>query len=133
MSCGEIKFLEGGTLKNSSMIGGSVTYATITDSLLDACEVKNLKSVDGASAEKIADAIATLPADKLQALVKALFDALVLSGGSDTPDTTKMQGLPTLMFGDSRRGMLGAPDAWVAMGGKLIPAYTVADGITNVG
>lgn len=133
MSCGEIKFLEGGTLKNSSMIGGSVTYATITDSLLDACEVKNLKSVDDASAEKIADAIAALPADKLQALVKALFDALVLSGGSEAPDTTKMQGLPTLMFGDSRHGMLGAPDTWVAMGGKLIPAYTVADGITNVG
>ena len=131
MGCGEIEFLEGGMLKNPTIIGGSISQSAIQGSVLDASDITALRSLDEASASKIADAIAALPADKLKTLLDALFAALNLADSGLSPDTTKYKSLPTLMFGDSRRGMLGAPDGWAKMGGKLIPLYTEADGTTG--
>ena len=131
MGCGEIEFLEGGMLKNPTIIGGSISQSAIQGSVLDASDITQLRSIDTDSAAKIADAIAALPADKLQTLLDALFAALNLGDSGLVPDTTKYKSLPTLMYGDSRRGMLGAPDGWAKMGGKLIPLYTEADGTTG--
>lgn len=132
MGCGEIEFLEGGVLKEPTIIGGTISQSTIQGSILDASDIMQLRSIDSDSAAKIADALAALPEDKLQTLLKALLAALDLSDAGVAPDTTQLKSLPTMMFGDSRRGMLGAPDGWAKLGDKLLPLYTEADGTTGV-
>ena len=132
MGCGEIEFLEGGMLKNPTIIGGSISQAAIQGSVLDASDITQLRSIDADSAAKIADAIAALPADKLQQLLTAILAAIVAGDSGVMPDTTQISSLPTKMYGDSRNGMLGAPDFWMKFGGKLLPIYSEADGNTRV-
>lgn len=131
MGCGEIEFLEGGTLKNPTIIGGSISQSTFQGGIVDASDITQLRSIDADSTAKIADALAALPADKLQALLTALLAALAVVDSGVTPDTTKFKSLPTLMYGDSRKGMLGAPDGWMKLGGMLLPIYSEADGVTG--
>ena len=132
MACGQIEFLEGGVLKNTTLIGANISQSTIQGSVLDASDITQLRSIDADSAAKIADAIAALPPDKLQQLLTAILAAIVASDAGVMPDTTQISSLPTLMYGDSRRGMLGAPDFWMKFGGKLLPIYSEADGNTGV-
>ena len=131
MGCGEINFLEGGTLKNPTIIGGTISQSAIQGSVLDASSITQLRDIDEASAARIADALGALPADKLQQLLTALLAAIHAADSGVHPDTTKLPALPTLMYGDSRKGMLGSPDYWLNLGGALIPGYTVADGTTG--
>lgn len=72
MSCGEIKFLEGGALTNANFLGGNITQAVIQGSAIDACNITKLRDIDTASAEAIMSAIAKLPPTVLSQLAEAL-------------------------------------------------------------
>lgn len=60
MSCGTVSFLEGGALKDVSIIGGSVTGATLRDCNFTVADLTNLRSVDHTSADRIQEALGTL-------------------------------------------------------------------------
>ena len=131
MGCGDINFLEGGFIKNSNIMGGDISHVTISSSVLRSSDIAALNSIDDASMKTIADALTALPPADLRRLAQALFAALALTPSADMPDTTERTSLPTLMYGDYRNGMLGAPDAWVELGDKLVPTYSKADGNTT--
>lgn len=75
MSCGQIDFLEGGTLQNVTIMGGQISSALIQGCALDSCNLTHLRDIDTASAELIAKALMNLPAATLAALARVLYKA----------------------------------------------------------
>lgn len=110
MSCGEISVLDGGTIKNATVLNTQMANSLIQASELDSVTLKNVNSLDEVTAQKIADAIAALPFEKLVALINALqIKQIVVPGVPDDP--TEMPALPTTMYG-SRDSALGEPEVW---------------------
>lgn len=72
MGCGDISFLEGGTLNNSTLINAQVANAELQSSTFDNGTIKELANIDNSSLEKISDGIANLSTDKLLTLFRAL-------------------------------------------------------------
>ena len=60
MSCGDLNFLEGGTIKDSNIVGGTVVGTDVKDSKISGAEVVNLRSIDTASTERITEAMGNL-------------------------------------------------------------------------
>ena len=85
MSCGEINFLEGGTLKNTSVIGGTINQAVVQGCAVDACNITNLRDIDNASAEAIMTAISKLPPSVLRLLAEALYASAECPPGFPPP------------------------------------------------
>lgn len=159
MSCGDIRFLEGGIIKGATILDSQLANCLIQQSTFDAGTITNLANIDTASVEKILDGFQLANADKLKALAKLLLPLIppdefleYLSGASDAaltafakllfehlagtsqsePDTTVTPVLPTKMYGDHRKGVMGGPDTWISFGQYLLPGYTVADNQTEV-
>ena len=174
MSCGEIKFLDGGIIKNAQILDSNLLSCLLSNCTFDSGKISNLLEIDAASAGRIFDAFQNIDPDKLKNLaklllslltpkelleylstadaedlkkfIKLLLDSLTpeelleyllnafeqLESSTETPDSTRTSTLPTTMYGDHRKGLMGGPDKWIKLGSYLIPAYTVSDGQTEV-
>lgn len=188
MSCGEIRFLDGGIIKNAQILDSTLSDCLLSRCTFDSGTISNLLGIDEASAGRIFDAFKTLDPDKLRAFARLLLNLLTpkelieylstadddtlkvfarlllkllppkelieylstaddetltdfakllfsyLTGSSTvTPDSTFTSTLPTTMYGDHRKGLMGGPDTWIKVGDYLVPGYTVADGKTDDG
>ena len=103
MACGEIKFLEGGVIKDSNIVSSKMTSSTLNDCTFDAGRITNLKSIDSASTKVVSKALCDLPltdltcvAKKIQPIILTDGDALrldiddsVFKNGSITNSTIK--------------------------------------------
>lgn len=121
-NCGSIEFLAGGTINQSSILNSQITNSEVQNSKLSSCSVESLKSVDDASAQVIADALAALPSNKLQALVEALMQSMSFTDAT-APDTSEDTAIPTTMYG-TRNAILGTPVRWKQLpDGSRVPCY----------
>lgn len=121
MSCGEINFLEGGTIKSADILSSSILNSNVQNSTIDGASVTNLVDIDDASVQKIVDAIAKLPKDKLKALADALRDEFIITP-VPAPAATESSATPTTIVG-SREQTLGTPEVWAEYGEYAIPLY----------
>lgn len=129
MSCGEIRFLDGGIIKNAQILTSTLIACALTGCTIDSSTITNLSSIDKASANKILDALCKADQSYIDAFANIILG--MLSSVNQVPDTTTTTNLPTLMYGDSRKGIMGAPDKWIKLGDYLLPAYSVSDGETE--
>lgn len=117
--CGNIEFLSGGTINQSSIVSSTITNSDLTGGTISSAAIESLKSVDSNSAKVIAEALAGMD----EASKKALAEALGFAPGvGQAPASTTEDSLPTEVLGD-RDQLLGAPAEWVSIGGKNVPAY----------
>lgn len=122
-SCGNLQFVEGGVIKNSSIINSQITDSIITNSVLQAVRLENLTGLDDISAKVIVDALAALPSDQLAPLVSAILTAFVTSPHSEPVSSIGGGELPTTIYGD-RTALLGDPELFVKFGKDyVIPLY----------
>lgn len=121
--CGSIDYLNGGTMTGVSILNSQVTNTTISSSTLDSSTISNLTALDEKSAQVVADAIAALPADKLQALVNALLAALTPKAAPTPALSEESDAIPTDIIG-ARSSVLGDPDTWLALGEYVVPMYS---------
>ena len=129
MGCGEIRFLDGGLIQNARIIASTLVECALSHCTFDSGTITNLLNIDTVSANKILDALCGANQDKINEFAKLILNAL--SSVDKTPDSTEASSLPTTIFGDSRVGIMGAPDKWIQLGDYLIPAYSIADGKTE--
>ena len=61
MGCGETGLLEGGILKDPTILGGNITQSAISDSRIDGAEITNLRSIDGQASNDVVRTDAALP------------------------------------------------------------------------
>lgn len=122
MGCGDSSLLDGGTIKDASVINSQIVNSTIQASVLDTSSITNLTGVDEVSAKKIADAIAALPPDQLIPLINALVQRQIVTPASP-PEISEASALPTNMYGNREIGM-GAPDLWAKYGDDyIVPVF----------
>lgn len=123
--CGVTEFMRGGVLAETQVTNSTITDTRVTASDLASCNIKNLASIDDASARTIATALANLPEGALSELVKAISKELSLSfmDAGSAPDMTIDPDLPVTLAG-SRDALLGRPSQWYKYQGYVIPAYT---------
>lgn len=151
MACGDIRFLEGGTINsstvvnsqllNSAFVSGTVDASqitksdfsegkvadsdiensTITGSNFDNGRIRDLDAIDAPSAKAIVDAIAVLPKDELMQLASVLFSALTVPMG-EQPDTFNDGSISNVIVGNADV-TLGAPEQWGQFGEFVVPMY----------
>ena len=123
-SCGEIRFLEGGTISESNVVSSAISNSTVTNSTISASTIENLLEVDAATAETVADAIAELSANDIKTLADALLASI--EPGVSSPDSECTNGvLPGQYIGVSADVFLGAPVGWVSIGSGDCGEYMV--------
>lgn len=122
--CGALDHLRGGAITEATVASSTIMASVIRDSVIE-----NLASIDAASAEVIADAIAALPPDKLEALAKAIAAAMPKdeAASGNAPKTSTEDWLPTTLYG-TRAAVLGEPDDWISFQGKVVPVYKESTG-----
>ena len=128
MACGEMGPIDGGLIRNSTIQDSAITGSTFTGGEVVASEIvsgslKDLASVDGASARTIADAIAGDPT--AAGIIKAAVSGGNPSSLSSAPDQSDAPELPTPMYG-GRNALLGDPVAWMQLGDYVVPLYRKA-------
>lgn len=122
-SCGNLQFVEGGTIKSSSIINSQITDSIISNSTLQSVKLESLSSVDGSSAKVIADAIAALPPDQLITLVNAILASFTATPQTEPAVGTGTGELPTTVYGD-RAALMGKPQMFAQFGQNyIIPLY----------
>lgn len=122
MGCGEISVLDGGTIKNTSLVNTQMVNSTIQSSALDGSSITNLNGVDAVSAQRIADAIAALTPEQLAGLMRALAQKQTIVPAA-APATSESNAVPTEFHGDREVGM-GAPDMWAQYSDDyVVPLY----------
>lgn len=122
MSCGEISMLDGGTIRNSTIINSQIANPIIQGGNIDGSSISNLATIDAASAQRIADAIANLTPEQLAGLINALSQKQSIIPAA-APTTSESHAVPTEMHGDREIGM-GAPDMWAQYGDDyVLPLY----------
>lgn len=125
-SCGEIRFLEGGTIVDSTIASSMITNSSISNSVVDTSGITNLTSIDDASALKIVQAIAALPENELQILVNAIQDLLTATVPVSSVVTACTEGvIPGAVYGGTS-ALLGEPTKFAAFGNGVVPVYTEA-------
>ena len=124
-SCGALDFLEGGTIKDADIISSNITNSRVSNSVIDACDIENLSSIDADSAKVVADAIAALTPDQLKALAEAIFAAMQNKPGV-SPVSSEADKIPTTILG-GREALMGKPDMLITTPDPnyVIPAYRV--------
>lgn len=122
-TCGEIRFMEGGTIKDATILSSSIVNSSISSSVLDSSSITNLSSIDSASVRVIMQAIAALSPADLQVLIQALLDAMVAAGGVFTSPACSAGNMPAAYLGDDDY-FLGKPDGWLPVSNGAIPVYT---------
>lgn len=104
MPCGDLGPLEGGLIKDSTIVD-----STFTGGEIRSADLVGLASCDAQSAQTISAALAAAGPASL-----------------GTPESaTEGSELPTGMFG-SRDAVLGQPAAWAELGGYVVPLYRKA-------
>lgn len=126
MNCGEISFMDGGTLNSATITNSTVQGSVINGSHIEASGLYKVTEVDDATAQVIATAISELGTEDLRALAKAIADAMPVVEPVLGPDRTQEESLPTEIAGD-RRFLLGAPNGWLKLRGVIVPAYKAQD------
>lgn len=121
-NCGAIEYLSGGTLNQATVVNTQILNSEISASALRSCSVVSLTSVDSASAQVIADALASLDPVQLQALMNKLMESMSFADAA-APDSTDNAATPTTMYGE-RTALLGTPKNWKSLpDGSRIPCY----------
>lgn len=124
VSCGSPASMDGGVITNATISSSSIQGSVINGSVISASSLEKLTEVDTASALVIANALAALSPEQLNALAKALGvptqSSLELAA---VPPRNSATDLPTELVGE-RNYLLGAPSGWLDMQGVAIPAYT---------
>lgn len=156
MGCGDIRFLEGGTINGatvvnsqvvnsnivtceisashltkcdideSKMTASNIEYSSIKNSDLTESRIVDLQAIDAPSAQTIADAIAVLPKEDLVKLSSALFSALKIPVAEQPADSASDATLSTVVFGGGD-ATLGAPAQWGQFGEFVVPMYKPGD------
>lgn len=120
-SCaGALEFVDGGTIKDASMIGGDIIKTKITNSTFTTGNIETLQNIDGLSALVIAETIAKLKPAELQNLATAILRAAEV-GDASAPASSEGDVART-HYGKSD-AVLGEPDQWLAVAGGAIPLY----------
>ena len=120
--CGNMSFMEGGTLKSVSILQSSILSSRISSSNFDSMTIESIAEIQKSATKTIVDAIASLSPEELTGLATALFSAIKTSTKVN-PVETEANELPTTVLG-SREKLLGKPDHWVVMAdGVSVPAY----------
>lgn len=120
--CGAIEFLKYGTISESDIVSSRIATSTITGSTIESSHITQLASLDAASAQRIADAIAALPTAQLTALAAAIAKALPAASLGQPPIETENPELPTAVLGN-RAKLLGQPNSWLQYKDFVVPAY----------
>lgn len=120
--CGVTEFMRGGMIAEAHITASNVTESRISSSEISGCHLQNTASVDDASAQIIADAIAKLPQSALVALAEALTAVPSKAVPVGEPEITTENSLPTAVAG-GRDTLLGKPDAWLGYQDFIVPAY----------
>lgn len=131
-TCGEIRFMEGGTIKDATILNSQMVNSVISSSTIDSSSVTNLSSIDSASARVIMQAIAALSPSDLRVLIDALLAAMIASS-SATQGACLGDSIPATMLGNDDY-LLGAPDGWLPISNGVVPVYgsPCGTGGTNV-
>lgn len=125
-TCGEIRFMEGGTIKDATIVSSNIVNSSISSSNLDSSTITNLSSIDSASARVIMQAIANLSPSDLRVLLDALLAALRTAGGNVSDSCQISYGLPASLIGGGSY-LLGNPNGWLPIADGLIPVYSPCD------
>lgn len=120
--CGAIEFLKYGAISESDIVASRISGSTITGSDIVSSHIKQLASLDAASAQRIADAIAALPTAQLTALAAAIAKALPSATIGTAPSDTTAPELSTTVLGN-RAKLLGQPSEWLQYKDFVVPAY----------
>lgn len=121
-TCGEIRFMEGGTIKDATILNSQMVNSVISSSTIDSSSITNLSSIDSASARVIMQAIAALSPADLQVLINVLLDAMVAVGNISTTTGCAEGNMPAAYLGDDDY-FLGKPDGWLSVSNGAIPVY----------
>lgn len=120
-TCGEIRFMEGGTIKDATIVSSNIVNSSISSSNLDSSTITNLSAIDSASARVIMQAIANLSPSDLQVLINALLAAMVSSGMS-SDGACSAGDMPASILGGSAY-VLGKPAGWLMLSNGVVPVY----------
>lgn len=120
-TCGEIRFMEGGTIKDATIVSSNIVNSSISSSNLDSSTITNLSSIDSASAKVIMQAIANLSPSDLRILIDALL-AAVVSGGFPSVGECQNGSMPASILGDNDY-VLGKPTGWLVLANGGVPVY----------
>ena len=120
--CSVLEFMRGGAIIEAHITASTITDSRISSSEIDSSHLKNTASVDAASAQVIADAIAKLPEGSLTELAKAIAAAMPKAPLASAPQVSTEDALPTDIAGN-RELLLGKPDAWLGYNDFVVPAY----------
>lgn len=121
-SCGGLEYIPGGVINGSTIINSQISNGTISGSTIESSIINSLVSIDAASAQVIANAIAALPPSQLKPLLDALLAAFVPDTQTDPPSTETGR-IPTTIYGDAT-GLLGKPAAFGGLGAYSVPLYS---------
>lgn len=121
-TCGEIRFMEGGTIKDATILNSQMVNSVISSSTIDSSSITNLSSIDSASARVIMQAIAALPPSDLRVLIDALLAAM-LASSSAADGQCLGDSIPATMLGHDDY-LLGAPDGWLSISNGVVPVYS---------
>lgn len=151
MACGDLRFLEGGTINSSTVVNSQLLNSNFVSGVVDASQItksdftegkvanseivnssilasdfdngriRDLNVIDAPSAKVIVDAIATLPKHELMQLAAALFSALTVPVG-EQPETFNDGSISNVIVGNADV-TLGAPEQWGQFGEYVVPMY----------
>lgn len=111
--CGDLEFVRGGTIVETHIDNSQMSNSSVTSSTIQSSDIVALASIDPASAQVVADAIARLSPAQLKAVAEAIHNAHSAEYGKvPTAKISNNATLPTQICGSSRDMLLGTPDAW---------------------
>lgn len=108
--CRDINFLEGGTIKDATIIDSTFSNGVVRDSDIVNARLTGGIAADAETAQDLADIVGPL-----------VIASLPVS--PDAPLTGEEASLPTTLAG-GRGLILGEPAAWIQWGEYLVPLYT---------
>lgn len=121
--CGDIGYLKGGAISESDIVSSRISNSNLVGCVIESAHMTNLSSIDELSAQRIADAIAALPTEKLMPLATAIAKAMSSKQAEAVPEKSTADTLPTVVFGE-REALLGVPVIWLDYYGYAVPAYS---------
>lgn len=120
-SCGEIRFMEGGTLKDSTILNSSITNSVVSNSTVESSTITN-STVDDATANSIIQAISHLRVRERRVLTDALLEALLSTTAKVGTIDCHAGNVPAFILGGDDYA-LGKPAGWLRIGNGALPVY----------
>lgn len=118
-TCGNMEFLQGGTIQNTTVVGADITSSTVTASEITASTLSNITGIDETTIRTIVTGIMALDENTKKNLLESLGFSFNTAAA---PATNVEAGLPTTMYGD-RSALLGKPVGWISVDGNVVPHY----------